>query len=154
MLSPAIREDLGDTVLSLLDDIADAKDRLSLAIQETRDEHDRLREAHVKFQAISQRIYDTIWDSSVPPERHKRRQSDLVDKLTSREIEVLRLLVEGQSTKEIAATLNIAFKTAVCHRSHVLEKLKCHETASVVRIAVQSGLLDIESPPPGLGRSA
>ena len=54
---------------------------------------------------------------------------------------MLGLIAEGYSTKEIAAKLNMAFKTAVCHRSHILEKLHCHESASLVRFALQAGLV-------------
>src|SRR5258706_2214963 len=53
-------------------------------------------------------------------------------RLTPREIEVLRLIAEGYSTKEIAHRLKISFKTAVAHRTHLLQKLGIHESASLV----------------------
>jgi len=62
--------------------------------------------------------------------------------LTAREIEVLRLIADGLSTKEIAAQLQIRFKTAVCHRSRILQKLGVHETVSLVRLAIRAGLLE------------
>lgn len=61
--------------------------------------------------------------------------------LTPREIEVLRLIAEGLSTKEIAAHLDISFKTVVSHRSHLLEKLGIHESATLVRLAVRAGIV-------------
>ncbi len=61
--------------------------------------------------------------------------------LTPREIEVLRLIAEGLSTKEIAAQLDISFKTVVSHRTHLLEKLGIHESATLVRLAVRAGIV-------------
>jgi len=66
----------------------------------------------------------------------------LLDELTPREVEVLRLIAEGLSTKELAAKLNICFKTAVCHRSRILQKLNLHETVSLVRLAIRAGLIE------------
>jgi FixJ family two-component response regulator len=63
--------------------------------------------------------------------------------LTKREREVLQLIVDGHGTKQVAAILGIAFKTAVCHRTHIMEKLHVNETASLVRCAIQLKLVDI-----------
>ncbi len=65
----------------------------------------------------------------------------LLKGLTRREVEVLRLIAEGKSSKEIAVALGMAFRTAVCHRYRIFQKLKVHETASVVRLAVRAGLI-------------
>jgi len=62
--------------------------------------------------------------------------------LTPREIEVLRLLAEGLSTKQTAARLGITFKTAACHRSVILSKLGVHETVSAVRWAIRAGVVE------------
>jgi DNA-binding NarL/FixJ family response regulator len=64
-----------------------------------------------------------------------------LSRLSAREKEVLRLIAQGFSTKEIAGTLNISFKTAVTHRTHLLRKLQLHESASLVRIAIRAGLV-------------
>lgn len=61
--------------------------------------------------------------------------------LTKREREVLTLIAEGNSTKEVAATLGISYKTADSHRSKMMDKLKVHETASLVRYAIRMGLV-------------
>jgi PAS domain S-box-containing protein len=61
--------------------------------------------------------------------------------LTSRELEVLTLVAEGKSTKEVAAMLNISYKTADSHRSRIMEKLGIHETASLVRYAIRHGVV-------------
>jgi two-component system secretion response regulator SsrB len=60
--------------------------------------------------------------------------------LTNREIEVVRLLIEGLSSKQIAARLGITFKTVVTHRNSILGKFGVHETASVVREAIRAGI--------------
>lgn len=61
--------------------------------------------------------------------------------LSRREREVLGLIVEGNSSKEIAAALGISFKTAVTHRASIMGKLNVHEIASVVREAIRRGLV-------------
>jgi DNA-binding NarL/FixJ family response regulator len=66
----------------------------------------------------------------------------LLDALTPREVEVMRLIAQGLSTKDIAGTLQIRFKTAVCHRSRILQKLGVHETVSLVRLAIRAGLIE------------
>ncbi|PYM70249.1 MAG: DNA-binding response regulator [Candidatus Rokuibacteriota bacterium] len=63
------------------------------------------------------------------------------DPLTSREREVLQLVAEGKSTKEVAGLLGISFKTAESHRTRILKKLNLHETAGLVRYAVRRGLI-------------
>ena len=64
-----------------------------------------------------------------------------IERLTPREIQVLRLIAEGLSTKEIAHRLKITFKTAVSHRTHLLQKLGIHESATLVRLAIRAGLV-------------
>ncbi|HMC83387.1 MAG TPA: response regulator transcription factor [Candidatus Polarisedimenticolia bacterium] len=63
------------------------------------------------------------------------------DLLTSREREVLQLVAEGKSTKQIAEMLGIAQKTAESHRSHLMVKLGIHEVAGLVRYAVRRGMI-------------
>ncbi|MDE3244977.1 MAG: response regulator transcription factor [Acidobacteriota bacterium] len=64
-----------------------------------------------------------------------------LDSLTAREREVLHLVTEGRSTKEIAGLLDISPKTAENHRTRVMQKLGVHNTAELVRYAAQRGLL-------------
>ena len=63
------------------------------------------------------------------------------DPLTSREREILQRIAEGQTTKEIAASLALSVKTAESHRTNLMRKLDLHETASLVRYAVRRGLI-------------
>jgi len=66
----------------------------------------------------------------------------MVFSLTERERQVLVLIAGGKSTKETAQPLGISYKTADSHRSRILEKLGVHETASMVRYAIRSGLIE------------
>ena len=61
--------------------------------------------------------------------------------LSHRERQVLQLIAEGKSTKEVAALLGVSVKTAESHRTHIMSKLDVHETASLVRYAIRSGLV-------------
>ncbi len=80
-------------------------------------------------------------ESVSPPDQGNQIQNEPLAALRPREIEVLRLIAQGNSTKQIAAKLRISFKTAVCYRTRLLEKLDIHETASLVRLAIRTGLI-------------
>jgi len=69
-----------------------------------------------------------------------------LESLTSREREVLQLIGEGHTTKEIAAKLFISARTADVHRTHIMQKLNTHNVAGLTRMAVSFGLVDIDSP--------
>jgi len=63
------------------------------------------------------------------------------DPLTDRERQVLQLIAEGKTTKEIAEILGLSAKTADSHRTRIMQKLEVHETASLVRYAVRRGFI-------------
>lgn len=65
----------------------------------------------------------------------------LPDPLTARERQVLQLVAEGKTTKEIAVILGVSVKTADSHRTRVMQKLNIHETAGLVRYAIRIGLV-------------
>ena len=68
-------------------------------------------------------------------------RSDLPpDPLTSREREILQLIAEGQTTKEIAWGLGLSVKTVESHRIRLMRKRDIHETATLVRFAIRRGL--------------
>ena len=66
-----------------------------------------------------------------------------IEKLSAREIEVLRLLVTGKSSKEIAGQMGISVKTVDTHRTHLLRKLKLRSTVELVRYAFRHALVDL-----------
>ena len=71
-----------------------------------------------------------------------RSKTDLPpDPLSPREREVLQLVAEGKTTKEVAAILGISVKTAESHRTRIMSKLNIHETAGLVRYAIRRGLI-------------
>lgn len=63
------------------------------------------------------------------------------DRLTPREQQVVRLVAEGKSTREIAEELGISVKTAEFHRARLMEKLNIHTTAGLVRYAIREGMI-------------
>jgi DNA-binding NarL/FixJ family response regulator len=70
--------------------------------------------------------------------------SEPTAELTPRQLEVLTLISEGLSTKEVARALNISIKTVETHRSQLMERLNIHEVAGLVRYAIKKGLLKID----------
>jgi len=69
------------------------------------------------------------------------KSQDPYERLTLREKEVLQLIAQGKSNKEIAALLNISVNTVAVHRAHVMEALGLHRTAEIVLYAVKRGLI-------------
>jgi two-component system, NarL family, response regulator NreC len=63
------------------------------------------------------------------------------DPLAPRERQVLQLVAEGQTSKEIATILGVSVKTAESYRAHVMEKLDIHDTAGLVRYAIRQGIV-------------
>ncbi|MBD2257561.1 response regulator transcription factor [Pseudanabaena sp. FACHB-2040] len=68
-------------------------------------------------------------------------ESSTPSHLTPRQREILQLLVEGHSAKEIAARLVISIKTVETHRSQIMERLDIHDVAGLVRYAIRTGLV-------------
>jgi len=63
------------------------------------------------------------------------------NRLTAREREIVQLLAEGKSNKEVAATLNISVKTAETHRTNIMNKLDLHSISELVRYAVRNNIV-------------
>jgi two-component system, NarL family, response regulator NreC len=71
----------------------------------------------------------------------QRGQTDSYSLLTDREKEVLQLLAEGRSNKEVAALLDLGLSTVETHRANLMQKLNLHNTAEIVLYAVRKGLI-------------
>jgi DNA-binding NarL/FixJ family response regulator len=69
------------------------------------------------------------------------------DKLSSRQREVLQLIAEGQSTKEIASTLNVSIKTIEFHKTRIMKLLGVHSTAELTKHAISIGLIAMPQQP-------
>lgn len=65
------------------------------------------------------------------------------DSLTPREREIIQLLAEGRSTKEVATRLSISIHTAVTHRANIMRKLKIHSVSDLVRYAIRNNLASL-----------
>ena len=70
-----------------------------------------------------------------------RGQTDSFDLLTDREKEVLQLLAEGRSNKEVATQLDVGLSTVETHRGNLMQKLNLHNTAEIVLYAVRKGII-------------
>lgn len=70
-------------------------------------------------------------------------ETESFDGLSPREREVLTLVAEGHSNKDIAEKLSISVNTVAIHRAHVMEKLNMHDRAELVKYAIRSGLVKI-----------
>ena len=66
----------------------------------------------------------------------------LRDRLTTREREIVQLLAEGKSSKEVASSLNISVKTAETHRANIMRKLQIHTVSELVRYAVRNQIVE------------
>jgi DNA-binding NarL/FixJ family response regulator len=66
---------------------------------------------------------------------------DPYERLTDREKQVLKLVAEGRSNKDVAALLGISVKTAMSHREHVMAKLEAHNRTDLIRFALRCGVI-------------
>ena len=85
---------------------------------------------------LSPAVSDAVLDD------YRRHVTNPIDLLTSREREVLQMLAEGKTNKEIAAVLNLSVYTVDAHRGRIMEKLNVHSINELVRFAVRNGLID------------
>jgi DNA-binding NarL/FixJ family response regulator len=74
-------------------------------------------------------------------EAYRSKSERPSDPLSVRERQVLQLIAEGKTTKDVASLLGISVKTAESHRTRLMQKLDIHETASLVRYAIRRGLI-------------
>jgi len=73
---------------------------------------------------------------------YRQHVTDPIDLLTSREREVLQLIAEGKTNKDIATLLKLSVYTVDAHRGRIMEKLNLHSTGELVRFAIRKGLVD------------
>jgi DNA-binding NarL/FixJ family response regulator len=73
---------------------------------------------------------------------YRRHVSDPLDLLSTREREILQLIAEGKTNKDIANTLHLSVYTVDAHRGRIMEKLNLHSVGELVRFALRHGLID------------
>ncbi len=91
--------------------------------------------------SLSHRVVKSLLESD---EKERKITDDGYNTLTPREQQVMRLLAEGHSTKQIAENLFISPKTVENHRSNIMSKLELHSTMELVRYAARLGLIDVD----------
>jgi len=72
---------------------------------------------------------------------YRKHVTNPVDLLTAREREVLQLIAEGKTNKDIANQLSLSVYTVEAHRSRLMEKLNLHSTGDLVRFAIRNGFI-------------
>jgi len=84
---------------------------------------------------INQALRHTKQGNQATGERHN---------LTARQLEILRLIVRGKSTREIAAGLGLSIKTVETHRSQIMKRLQIHDVAGLVLFAVREKIISLD----------
>ena len=104
-----------------------------------------LRERNQQIRQVLDREFSRL--SHLRSFRQKDSKAAVADpalnELTPRELEVLKLIAEGCSTKETASRLRMSFKTAACHRHRIMQKIGVHGTGALVRFAIANGVVRI-----------
>jgi DNA-binding NarL/FixJ family response regulator len=84
---------------------------------------------------------ETVFDPQV--EQRSALKGERSAALTQRELEVLQMIVDGKSNKEIAAILDLSANTIAVHRANIMNSLGIHKTAELVVYAIRAGLVSV-----------
>lgn len=100
-------------------------------------------ELKVAIKAVTQGAYylSPAVSKSVIQEYLGAQTENELDRLTPRQREILQLLAEGKSNKEVARILNLSVKTVDSHRSQIMTRLEIHDITGLVRFAIRNGLV-------------
>ncbi|RIK91081.1 MAG: DNA-binding response regulator [Burkholderiales bacterium] len=101
---------------------------------------DAVRAVHAKRRYLSQKISSTVLDGCASG----RRRTTPLERLNSREREILQLVSEGKSSAEAAAVLFLSPKTVDAYRSRMMQKLEIDDLSGLVRFAIQHGITQLE----------
>jgi DNA-binding NarL/FixJ family response regulator len=99
---------------------------------------DALRKNKTYFTSkVAQMVLDGYLKKDAPAEDgHPRKE-----RLTSRQREIVQLLAEGKSSKEVAVALGLSVKTAETHRANIMRRLDCHSVTELVRYAIRNEIV-------------
>ena len=86
---------------------------------------------------VDRMILDSFLDGR-PSRRAKEMEGE---QLTSRQREIVQLLAEGKTSKEVSALLNLSVKTVETHRANIMRRLSCHSVSDLVRYAVRNNIV-------------
>lgn len=84
---------------------------------------------------------ETVLDGQISPKENLKGERN--SGLTAREIEILQLICDGKSNKEIAAQLDLSVNTVAVHRANIMDALGIHKTAELVVYAIRHGLVNV-----------
>jgi DNA-binding NarL/FixJ family response regulator len=90
---------------------------------------------------FTSQVTEMVVDGYLNPDR--KEESPLRNPLTPREREVLQLLAEGKTSKEVAVALNLSVKTAETHRTNIMRKLDLHSVADLTLYALRTGIAQV-----------
>jgi DNA-binding NarL/FixJ family response regulator len=88
---------------------------------------------------VAQMVLDGYLDKRPSEERDGRNSPS---RLTPRQREIIQLLAEGKSSKEVAVALGLSVKTAETHRANIMRRLDCHSVSELVRYAVRNNIIE------------
>jgi DNA-binding NarL/FixJ family response regulator len=91
---------------------------------------------------FTSRVAQMILDGFLKGDSHDTQPGRGRIRLTPRQREIVQLLAEGKSSKEVAVALDLSVKTAETHRANIMRKLDCHSVSEVVRYAIRNKIIE------------
>jgi DNA-binding NarL/FixJ family response regulator len=88
------------------------------------------------------KVAQMVLDGYLDTKRRAPERESLKTRLTPRQREIVQLLAEGKSSKEVAAALGLSIKTAETHRANIMRRLDCHSVSELVRYAVRNNIIE------------
>jgi DNA-binding NarL/FixJ family response regulator len=93
---------------------------------------------------LTPKVSEIVLDGFLSKRSRHRQEERAGARVTTREVEIIRLLAEGKTNKEIAALLGIAVRTVETHRSKIMLKLGLHSLAEVIHYAMRNGIATVQ----------
>ena len=109
---------------------------------------DAARDLVAAVEALQSRVAEMVLGGFLGRSRPGSDGDLTLPSLTPREREIVQLLAEGKSTKEVACHLNLSVKTAETHRSNIMRKLNLHSVSGLVLYAVRNNMVQVAVTPP------
>jgi DNA-binding NarL/FixJ family response regulator len=91
---------------------------------------------------VAQIVLDGYLDKKLKKAVPEERKDEARSRLTPRQREIVQLLAEGKSSKEVAVALGLSVKTAETHRANIMRRLDCHSISELVRYAVRNNIIE------------
>ena len=88
------------------------------------------------------KVAQMVLDGYLDKKTKKEEEQSAKTRLTPRQREIVQLLAEGKSSKEVATELGLSIKTAETHRANIMRRLDCHSVSELVRYAVRNNIIE------------